>query len=431
MSGNGISGQPPAALTHQQVLHPAELRIGHFVASMDKPWSETHFLLQGVLIEDHDTRVWFEQHCNWVVIDLTRSEDFDAGFFPVAARAGKAGASPVGDRLITRPDHVSQVLRRAQVNTSTMKAALSTYVSIDQQARRLIKAFSSRGNLELKIVEDSLSELAETLEDNLSAMVWLTRIKQQDNYTAEHCINVAVLSMGLAYSLEWDKASIKTAGVAGLLHDLGKMNLDMKILNKPDRLTLEEFEHIKTHTSLGYELVCQDPDVSPEVARAVLEHHERPDGRGYPEGRTGDSISPLSSLVGVVDAYDAITSHRVYDAARSHHEALGILWQQRATQFDADTVETFIQFMGWVTPGTLVRLSTGKLAVVMQTRIGQRLTPLVRTLLQVGDAYRAGELLDLARQERAEGQAPVRIAKVLPDGAEGIDMKKLLRGLVI
>ena len=424
-------GSKPSVIgDHQALIHPSELRIGQFVARMDIPWSETHFLLQGVLVDDSATRSWFEQHCKWVVVDLTRGE---TRIEPVGA-ASLARERPGGDMasLTEMPaEHPINMMRRQQVNRSTMKAALGAYVSLDRQARRLIKAFSERGNLELKTVENVIDELSETLENNLSAVVWLTRMKQQDNYTAEHCINVAVLSMGLAHALEWDKEQVKVAGVSGLLHDLGKMNLDLEVLNKPGRLTAEEFEHIKTHTTAGFELVSEDPDVRPEVARAVLEHHERPDGFGYPYGRAHSDINPLSMLVGVVDAYDAITSHRIYDAARSHHEALGILWQQRGSQFDQGMVETFIQFMGWVTPGTLVRLSNGKMAVVMQTRIGQRLTPVVRQLVPAGTSYRIGETLDLANQKVAEGQSPIRIAKVLPDGAEGVDMRALLRGLVI
>ena len=418
-------------LEHQALINPSELRVGHFVASMDIPWSDTHFPLQGVLVEKDQTRRWFEAHCQWLVIDLLRSEkdaqDFQAQNAPLRSRSTVTARPQIAEH--SAPEHPVNVLRRSQVNSKTMKVALSAYVSLDRQARRLISAFSSRSNLDIKAVEDALKSLSETLEENLSAMVWLTRIKQQDNYTAEHCINVAVLSMGLAHALEWDKDRIRIAGVSGLLHDLGKMNLDLSVLNKPERLTAEEFEHIKTHTTVGYDLVREDKDVHPDVARAVLEHHERPDGLGYPDGRALDEISPLSMLVGVVDAYDAITSHRVYDAARSHHEALGILWQQRGSQFDQQMVETFIQFMGWVTPGTLVRLSNGKLAVVMQTRVGQRLTPVVRALAPVGEGYRAGELIDLAHYPA--GEEGLRIARVLPDGAEGVDMKKLLRGLVI
>ena len=412
-------------LEHQAMILPTELRIGHYVAQLDIPWSETRFPLQGIMVDSDKIKSWLTTHCNWVVIDLTKSAtDVCVGHPGLAARQQQR------IHAWSQASHPTNILRKTEVNRKTLKAALGTYAVLDRQVRRLMSAFSERGNLHLNTVNEIVHDLSETLEENISAMVWLTKIKQQDNYTAEHCINVAILSMGLAHALEWEPKRIKLAGVSGLLHDLGKMKLDMGVLNKPSRLTPEEFAHIKTHTTLGHHMVSLDPDIEEHVAHAILEHHERPDGRGYPYGKAPHEVNPISQLVGVVDAYDAITSDRVYDAARSHHEALGILWKERDKQFDTDMVEVFIQFMGWVTPGTLVRLSDGTLAVVMQTRLGQRLNPVVRQLTTEGTTYKPGALLDLANQSD-DAEATLRIEKVLPDGAEGVDIRQLLRSVVV
>lgn len=138
----------------------------------------------------------------------------------------------------------------------------------------------------------------------------------------------------------------------------------------------------------------------------------------------------MAALVAVVDAYDAITSHRVYDAARSHHEALSILWQQKGTQFSQTMVEAFIQFMGWVTPGTLVRLNNGETAVVLQAKFGQRLKPVVQLLVKTDEGdYSAAEVIDLAissvQTEATADSGSLYIKEVLPDGFEGIDLKSL------
>ena len=116
-------------------------------------------------------------------------------------------------------------------------------------------------------------------------------------------------------------------------------------------------------------------DVEEVVALAALEHHERTDGKGYPAGKRADQINEISRLVSIVDVYDAVTSQRSYRPARSHHDALGVLWRGRLHKFDRIMVETFIHFLGWVAPGTLVRLSNGELAVVEETNIAQGFYP--------------------------------------------------------
>lgn len=412
---------------HQARIHPAELLVGHFVARMDRDWSESPFLMQGVMIETPENKAWFERHCAWVVVDLNRSlRKVLAPRRPPSISPGKPLTASLNvTAAASNAKHPINRLRHTRVTQPAMKAALRGYVGLDQQARRLIHTITRGGPLDVTAAKSAVSALATTLDKNLSALVWLTRIKQQDNYTAQHCINVAILSMGLARALEWDDKDVEHAGLAGLLHDLGKMRVDYDILNKPGRLTPEEFDHLKRHSQLGYDLLKTDKDVPADVAVAVLEHHERPDGRGYPNGKKAGEYGAMAALVAVVDAYDAITSHRVYDAARSHHEALSILWQQRETQFEGTVVEAFIQFMGWVTPGTLVRMTDDSIAVVLQARMGQRLLPVVQILLPNDTGYLLGPRIDLAKLTPEEDQVPLRISKVLPDGAEGVDLQSL------
>ena len=412
---------------HQARIHPAELLVGHFVARMDRDWSESPFLMQGVMIETPENKAWFERHCAWVVVDLNRSlRKVLAPRRPPSISPGKPLTASLNvSAAANNAKHPINRLRHTRVTQPAMKAALRGYVGLDQQARRLIHTITRGGPLDLTGAKTAVSALATTLDKNLSALVWLTRIKQQDNYTAQHCINVAILSMGLARALEWDDNDVEHAGLAGLLHDLGKMRVDHDILNKPGRLTPEEFDHLKRHSQFGYDLLKTDKAVPDAVAAAVLDHHERPDGRGYPNGKKAGEYSAMAALIAVVDAYDAITSHRVYDAARSHHEALSILWQQRETQFEGNVVEAFIQFMGWVTPGTLVRMNDDSIAVVLQARMGQRLLPVVQILLPNDTGYQLGPRIDLAKLTPEEDQVPLRISKVLPDGAEGVDLQSL------
>ncbi|MHA7878637.1 MAG: HD-GYP domain-containing protein [Saccharospirillum sp.] len=415
---------PPATLwEHQACIDPAHLAVGHFVAALDRPWADSPFLLEGVLIDSYEDKAWLVDHCAWVIIDLNRSRN---KLRPVS----HAPAAGYLDILEQQPaSHPINTLRTAKLERRTLRAALAGYSDLNRQAHRLLDAFANGKALDIPKARQAVEGLSSALDKNLSAMVWLTRIKHKDQYTAEHCINVAILSMGLAHALEWPQDQVESAGLTGLLHDLGKMKVDQGILNKPGRLTPEEFDHLKTHSRLGYDLLQADDALSDDIKRAVLHHHERPDGHGYPSGLPQAQIPPLAALVSVVDAYDAITSHRIYDAARSHHEALSILWQQKGTQFCQTMVEAFIQFMGWVTPGTLVRLSDESLAVVLQARLGQRLKPVVQRLVKTeARGYQPAEVVDLATCQPGDADeqpASLNIRGVLPDGFDGIDLKGL------
>lgn len=407
---------------YESRVEPTELQVGHFVTRLDIPWSQTSFPLQGVLIDTHEKKRWMEQNCAWVVISHARSPN---KFVPTRRLPLKTDESAAtGDRAASATGRLSV---SGEVDAETLGVALDIYQELDERVRELAEQFRQGSRVNSESARSVVSQLADALDHHSAALVWLTRIKERDDYTARHCVNASILSIGLAYALDWDRHKIEYAGLAGLLHDLGKLRIEPEILNKPGPLTAEEFEIIKTHTTAGYELLVGEGGLPEAVHEAVLNHHERPDGKGYPNGLSGGAIPPLAKLVGIVDAYDAITSQRVYDPARSHHDALGILWKQRNRQFDGPMVEAFTQYLGWVTPGTLVRLTSGQLALVLQAREGRGLLPLVRVLEEGESGYRLAETLDLSSQRPEEGDAPIRVAEVLPDGSENVDMRALSR----
>jgi HD-GYP domain-containing protein (c-di-GMP phosphodiesterase class II) len=401
-------------------IDPSDLQLGHFVTRLDIPWSETRFPLQGVLVDTPKKKRWMQEHCAWVVICQERSANkwLPSRRRAVAPMTQNSAPSPA-------PRMGGWFSLGGEVNPETLGRALEIYGSLDRRVHDLAEQFRVGKGIDVSSARSVVSELAGVLEQHAAALVWLTRIKERDDYTAQHCINASILSIGLAHALDWDERKIEYAGLAGLLHDLGKLRIDSAILNKPGPLTAEEYEIIKTHTTIGHELLVEEGGLPDPVTTAVLHHHERPDGRGYPHGLARGAIPPLARLVGIVDAYDAITSQRVYDPARSHHDALGILWKQRNRQFDGPMVEAFTQYLGWVTPGTLVRLTSGQLALVLQAREGRGLLPMVRLLEPGRSGYELGGKLDLSSQRPESGDAPVRVAEVLPDGSEDVDMRLL------
>lgn len=422
----GLHGAERELLWGNEILvEPADLKMGHFVARMDRPWIDTPFPLEGVLVADRQQLDWFRQHCAWLVVDLLRSQNRYRP--PANRRQGQSGEEYEFNGYLSDEQASINVLRRARIDEQIVAESTEMHRLLHRQAEELVASISSSGRIDPREARRSVTSIADSLEKNIAAMVWLTRIKRADEYTAQHCTNVAILSMGLAQALEWQREQVELSGLAGMLHDLGKMKLDKNILNKPGRLTDAEYEHVKQHTRFGYELLRDDREVHPAVTQAVLEHHERPDGSGYPNGRKRDSLQPMSALISVVDAYDAITSRRPYSEARSHHEALGILWKARNTQFDASMVEALIQFLGWVTPGTMVRLSTDQFAIILRASHQHRLWPLVRLLESSDGTWRVTRRVDLAEYNAAHPDQQIRVAEVLPDDALDIDLDAALQ----
>lgn len=392
----------------QKKIDASELQLGQYVARLSSPWSQTPFLIQGFVVADESERQWIKSHCEWVVIDLTRSQ------------ANEDVAEVLSHFHIVDKDNV---LIDQPFTAQSLKASLNKYLDLNKNALRIIDQLKGEEPLELRDAILSVLDVAKTLGDHLPALVWLTRIKHEDQYTAEHCLNVSVLAMGLATSLGWSPQKTAQVGVAGLLHDLGKIDIDNSLLNKPGRLSAEEFEVMKTHPEKGFQRLHDEPDLTGPILDGILNHHERPDGKGYPKGISGDKISDIAKVVAIVDAYDAITSDRVYQKARSHHEAMSILWRMRDAQFDSEFVEAFIHFLGWVTPGTLVELSSGDIAIVIQATEGQRLYPNVRILMPTNVGYSLGALWRLAEMPAPTGEPKIHIANVLPDGYLGIKIE--------
>jgi len=419
--------QPDSIWSREMIVHPSDLEVGNFVVRLDIPWIDTPFPLQGVRIDSTETRQWFEDHCEWVVIDHDRGDlppgPLRGGRLPASDRKKEA---PQPKQIPDRLEHPANALRGERIDKDSVGVALRAYNLLDKQARQMIRGFSQRGTLEVKTAEKVVAELAGYLQQNLAAMIWLTRIKDRDDYTAQHSINSAILALGLAHALEWPPDMVEKAGLAALLHDVGNVDIDQAILNKPDLLTEDEYRHVKQHTLKGYEMLSSRDEVDPVIALAALEHHERSDGKGYPYGKPAGDIHEISRLVSIVDVYDAVTSQRSYRPARSHHDALGVLWRGRSHKFDRIMVETFIHFLGWVAPGTLVRLSSGELAVVEETNIVHGFYPLVRKLIQGSAGYRPGERVDLAELRDQAGNPLVHIEEVLPDGLPGINVKAML-----
>jgi putative nucleotidyltransferase with HDIG domain len=257
--------------------------------------------------------------------------------------------------------------------------------------------------------------LAQAVSQNRTALLALTTLKNYDNYTFTHMVNVSILTMGQARGLGIDGPLLREFGLAALMHDIGKVRTPLEVLNKPDKLTDEEFTIMKRHVVDGAEILRQTPDIPALAPVVAFEHHLRLDGTGYPHEIRRPSLNLGTMICGIADVYDAMRSQRRYQQAFPTERILEVLKRNDGTQFDQHLIRRFVQLIGIYPAGNLVKLDTGEIAVVLKVYAPDPYRPQVRVLFD-----RLGKRLDLAydinlwESDGADGQPSSIVAPLDP-----------------
>ena len=269
-----------------------------------------------------------------------------------------------------------------------------------------------------------VERFVESVLRNSTAAATLFKLRNHDEYTFNHSINVSVLSVVLGKQLGLGKPSLLNLGLAGLLHDAGKERVPASLLTKPGSLTESERKVLKTHPLEGYRALSGQADIPLEVLRAVLEHHERHDGSGYPRGLKGDAIAAFSRVIVVVDVYDALTSERSYKRALPPAKALSQMFQMRGRQFAEDDIDHFIRCIGVFPVGSFVRLTGGEHGIVISTNPGRPTKPQVKVVLSARLRPILPRVLDLEALENTPQAQD--IAEVLNPLDYKLDLERFL-----
>lgn len=241
-------------------------------------------------------------------------------------------------------------------------------------------------------------EMVDTMFTHGDAMLCLARIRAKDAYLMEHSMNVAILLANFGRYLGLERSVLKELTLGGLLHDVGKIMTPDEVLNKPGKLTDEEFGVMRQHVVHSYDILSNTAGITPTMLEVAANHHERLDGTGYPQRLKGDQLSLYTRMSGIVDVYDAVTADRVYKQGMQPTQAFRVLLKGIDQHFDAELVTKFIKCMGVYPVGTLVQLSNQRLAVVMQRNEQQPLKPVVKVIYHATQRhYLEVQWLDLAR----------------------------------
>lgn len=396
-----------------------DIELGMYVSQLDRPWVETPFLFQGFHVNSPQDIQELRKYCEYVYVDEEQSR-VTITAKPINSAASAADSAKVVLKTDNAPKDLGDF--RHQLNTA-IKVHENTKLFIN----RVMHDIRLGKNVDVKQAKQLVSQLAENVVTNPTALVWLTQLKNKDEYTSLHSLNVCILSLFFGRSLQLPENQLHTLGLGALLHDVGKLKVPAEVLNKPGRLSDEEFGVMKQHTVFGYDLMRNQGELSNDALDIIVQHHERLNGRGYPYQLEHGQISEYSKIVSIVDVYDAITSKRVYHTETTPFNALNDIYKLREKEFDKRLVEQFIKCLGIYPIGSLVELSTGQVGIVVFFSEKSHLSPTVMLVLDEHkkpyDQYRYVNLGSQVWQKHGVKPEIKRIA----DPAEfGLDLPEIV-----
>jgi putative nucleotidyltransferase with HDIG domain len=310
--------------------------------------------------------------------------------------------------------------RRRDGIASDMAAIKRLYAGAVNAAETLWDSAATEGKPDLPAAVQTVEGLADAVTQNRTALVALTAMRNYDNYTFTHMVNVSILTMGQAQALGIEGRLLREFGLSALMHDIGKVRTPQEILNKPDKLTDDEFVIMRRHPVEGAEILRQTPEMPILAPVVAFEHHLRLNGSGYPAVRRPE-LNLGTLLCSIADVYDAMRSQRVYQKARPTDRVLAVLREGDGTHFDRNLVRRFVQLLGIYPPGTLVKLNTGEVAVVTRVHAPDPYRPRVKVLFgQDGRRYDVPFERNLWERD-AEGQPAGSVAALAEESELGID----------
>jgi HD-GYP domain-containing protein (c-di-GMP phosphodiesterase class II) len=347
-----------------------QIRLGMHLHALEGAWIDHPFWkTRFVLADPADLSKLRGSSVREVWIDSSRGLDVAVN----DARPGLAPAAPVTAvspvTPAAAPVGVATAQRPAPPASRSMADELHEAAAICNRGKKAVMSMFREARLGNAVDAESclplVHEISSSVLRNPGAMVSLARLKTQDEYSYMHSVAVCALMVALGREVGLTEDECRVAGLAGLMHDMGKAVMPLDVLNKPGKLTEEEFAVMRSHPERGHALLLEGRGAGAEVLDVCLHHHERVDGTGYPHRLTGDAISRVAKMGAICDVYDAITSNRPYKKGWDPAESIARMASWKG-HFDSGLFTSFVKSLGIYPVGSLVRLESGRLAVVTE-----------------------------------------------------------------
>ena len=380
----------------------SKLRIGMYVHDLNCGWIEHNFLRSQFLIDNEKTlQKLLALGESKISIDTSRGADIE-----------EPKADPVTPSA--PPKEAPPELRLVKLSEERQHAK-----KLHAEANRIVHNMMNDVRMGRQITVKHIGPVIERIVDSIfrhqDALLPLAQLKNHDNYTFQHSVSVCALMASFARALELPREIIREIAIGALLHDVGKATIPDSILNKPGKLTDTEFEQIKTHVVQSKLILEATPGISPIALSVAAQHHERFDGSGYPNKLKGNDIDRYGQMSAIVDVYDAITSNRCYHEGMPPTEALRKMLEWSKAHFNPELIQVFIRSLGIYPTGSLVRLESGRLAVVEEQYPDKLTEPKVKIIFHTRGYYLKPELIDLRHsQDRIVGYEDFRRWKIDP-----------------
>lgn len=397
----------------EQKVDVNELHIGMYVSRLDRPWVDTPFLFQGFYINSIKDIESLKKSCMYIYVDTDKQPHVD-DVLKVPAANDDEKDDEFSHKQIIYEDvcTVDKEIAMAKESRKQISGLLNNLIDDIGAGRKVSLAGSKK----------TVQSMVESIIRNPDACIWLSRLKDIDHYTYNHALDVSILAVALGRHLGFTRQELLDLAIGGLLIDIGKIKLPANLLNKPGRLTDDEFVEVKKHVEYGVDILKQIDGISDKTIEMVMYHHERHNGKGYPKKLKGARIPVFARIAAIVDCYDAITSNTTYHRAISSHEAVTQIYEWRDVDFQAQLVEQFIQCMGIYPTGSIVELSTGEIGVVMSQNRVRRLRPRIMLILDsLKVALESFPVVDLATETKTKDGAALSIINTHEPGSFGID----------
>ena len=372
-----------------------DIRLGMFINELCGNWMDHPFWKRAFLLEkqkDLDSL----QNCSLEEVWIDTEKGLDVETDIAVADEGKKqqkAETALQEAAVSEKKAVPHVAVHEEV-----QRAQKIHVRAKKEVAFMFKESRLGKVLETGEAVTLVDEIIQSVSRNPGAFLSLARLKNKDDYLYLHSVAVCALMVALGRQLDIEGDALKSIGMAGLLHDVGKVMIPDEVLNKPGRLTDEEFEIIKSHPQVGWKILNESFDVDDIVLDVCLHHHEQVDGMGYPDKLSGEALTLFARIGAVCDIYDALTSDRPNKRGMSPADAIRKMAEWQGGHFDKTVFHAFVKTVGIYPTGTLVKLKSGRLGVVADQSAKSLTTPVVKVFFSTkANAPIFPELIDLSK----------------------------------